>query len=290
VSEARPPEAWTIRRVLDWTRGHFEKQAIDAPRLTAELLLAHVLSTTRVKLFMDLDRPLTKDELGTYRGLIQRRLAHEPTQYLVGHKEFYGRRFAVDPRVLIPRSETELLVEAALQVVPKGAPARVLDVCTGSGCVGVSIAAERESASVWATDVSADALAVARANADALGVSARVTFFEGPWLAPLPADARFDVVVSNPPYVPSGELPTLQAEVRKEPPLALDGGPDGLAVIGPLVAAAAPRLTPGGWLALEIAEDQGARVKALLEDAGLADVRVERDLARHERLVLGRRP
>jgi release factor glutamine methyltransferase len=289
VSEAKAPETWTIRRVLDWTRGHFEKQAIDAPRLTAELLLAHVLATTRVKLFMDLDRPLTRDELTTYRGLIQRRLAHEPTQYLVGHKEFYGRRFAVDARVLIPRSETELLVEAMLQVLPKDAPARALDVCTGSGCIAISIAAERPGVSVWAADVSADALAVARANADALGVSSRVTFFEGALLEPVPADARFDVIVSNPPYIPTAELGGLDAEVRREPHLALDGGADGLAVIRPLVAAAAPRLNPGGWLALEIAEDQGARVKAVLEGAGLSDVRIEKDLARHERLVLGRR-
>jgi release factor glutamine methyltransferase len=289
VSDEKVADVWTIRKVLDWTRGHFDKQAIDAPRLTAELLLAHVLSTTRVKLFMDLDRPLTKEELTTYRGLIQRRLSHEPTQYLVGHKEFYGRRFTVDARVLIPRSETELLVEAGLQVLPKETPARVLDVCTGSGCIAVSIAAERPSASVWASDVSPDALEVAKTNAEALGVSSRVTFFLGSLLDSVPADARFDLVVSNPPYIPTKELPGLDPEVRKEPRLALDGGDDGLAVIRPLVAAAATRLNPGGWLALEIAEDQGARVKAVLEGAGLTDVRIEKDLARHERLVLGRR-
>jgi release factor glutamine methyltransferase len=289
VSDEKVADVWTIRRVLDWTRGHFDKQAIDAPRLTAELLLAHVLSTTRVKLFMDLDRPLTKEELTTYRGLIQRRLTHEPTQYLVGHKEFYGRRFTVDARVLIPRSETELLVEAGLQVLPKDTPARVLDVCTGSGCIAVSIAAERPSASVWASDVSPDALEVAKTNAEALGVSSRVTFFLGSLLDSVPADARFDLVLSNPPYIPTKELPGLDPEVRKEPRLALDGGDDGLAVIRPLAAAAAPRLNPGGWLALEIAEDQGARVKAVLEGAGLTDVRIEKDLARHERLVLGRR-
>ncbi len=289
MSDEKVADVWTIRKVLDWTRGHFDKQAIDAPRLTAELLLAHVLSTTRVKLFMDLDRPLTKEELTTYRGLIQRRLSHEPTQYLVGHKEFYGRRFTVDARVLIPRSETELLVEAGLQVLPKETPARVLDVCTGSGCIAVSIAAERPSASVWASDVSPDALEVAKTNAEALGVSSRVTFFLGSLLDSVPADARFDLVVSNPPYIPTKELPGLDPEVRKEPRLALDGGDDGLAVIRPLVAAAATRLNPGGWLALEIAEDQGARVKAVLEGAGLTDVRIEKDLARHERLVLGRR-
>ncbi|MBL8922916.1 MAG: peptide chain release factor N(5)-glutamine methyltransferase [Myxococcaceae bacterium] len=286
--DPKPQETWTIRRVLDWTRGHFEKQQLESARLTAELLLAHVLSTTRVKLFMDLDRPLTKEELATYRALIQRRLAFEPTQYLIGHKEFYGRRFAVDRRVLIPRSETELLVEGALQVLPKDTPARVLDLCTGSGCVAISIAAERPLASVWATDRSPDALAVAKANAEALGVSGRVTFFEGDLLSPLPVDARFDVIVSNPPYVPTGQLAGLQKEVQHEPKLALDGGADGLAVIRPLVAAALPRLKPGGWLALEIAEDQGAPVKALLDAAGAVETRIEKDLARHDRLVFGR--
>lgn len=283
-------ETWTVRRVIDWTKGHFEKQQLDAPRLTAELLLAHVLATTRVKLFMDLDRPLSKDELASYRALIQRRLAFEPTQYLVGSKEFYGRRFTVDRRVLIPRSETELLVEAVLRQLPKDAPTRVLDVCTGSGCIAISLAAERPLASVWATDLSDDALTVAKTNAEALGVAARVTFFLGNLLEPVPADARFDVIVSNPPYVASGQLKGLQKEVQQEPTLALDGGADGLAVIRPLVAAALPRLKPGGSVALEIAEDQGAQVKALLESQGATDVRLEKDLAKHDRMVFGRAP
>lgn len=290
MSHEAPADAWTIRRVLDWTRGHFDKQEIDAPRLTAELLLAHVLSTTRVKLFMDLDRPLTKEELATYKALIQRRLAFEPTQYLVGSKEFYGRPFKVDARVLIPRPETELLVQGVLAGLPKGAPCRVLDLCTGSGCIAISIAAERPQASVWATDLSAGALEVARANADALGVSSRVTFFEGDLFATVPSDARFDAIVSNPPYISSPQLAGLQREVQKEPQLALDGGPDGLAVLRPLVAAAVPRLKPGGWLALEIDEDQGAAVKALLEAAGAVDVRIDKDFARHERMVFGRAP
>lgn len=281
-------ETWTIRRVLDWTRGHFEKQAVDSPRLTAELLLGHVLSLPRVKLYMDLERPLSKEELATYRALIQRRLAGEPTQYVIGHKEFYGRRFAVDARVLVPRPETELLVEAALRSVPKDAPARVLDLCTGSGCVAVTIAAERPQASVWATDLSPGALAVAKANAEALGLDGRVTFFEGDLLAPVPAEARFDVIVSNPPYVKSGEIAGLQREVQQEPRLALDGGADGLDVIRRLVPAALARLKPGGLLALEIGEDQGAALRDILTRAGARDVTIEKDLAQHERLALGR--
>lgn len=285
-----PPaeQPWTIRRVLDWTRGHFDKQQVDDPRLTSEILLSHVLSLPRVKLYMDLDRPLTRDELATYRGLIQRRIGGEPTQYLVGFREFYGRRFTVDARVLIPRSETELLVEAALRDVKKDAPSRVLDVCTGSGCIAVTIAAERPQASVWATDLMPGALEVAKQNALAHQVDGRVTFFQGDLFGPVPEGATFDVIVSNPPYVKTGDLATLQKEVRQEPREALDGGPDGVTLIARVIEGALPRLKPGGLLALEIAEDEGTAVRELLTRAGYHDVKIEKDLARHERLALGR--
>ncbi len=281
-------ETWSIRRVLDWTRGHFEKQKIDDPRLTSEILLGHVLGLARVKLYMDLDRPLSKEELSTFRALIQRRLAFEPTQYLVGSREFYGRRFAVDARVLIPRGETELLVEAALRDVKKDQPSRVLDLCTGSGCVAITIAAERPQASVWATDLMPGPIEVAKANAEKLGVDGRVTFFQGDLFAAVPEGATFDVIVSNPPYVKSGEIATLQKEVQKEPRAALDGGADGLDLIRKLVVDALPRLKPGGLLAMEIGEDQGEAVKELMTRAGCRDVRIEKDLARHDRIALGR--
>ncbi|MEW5737445.1 MAG: peptide chain release factor N(5)-glutamine methyltransferase [Myxococcota bacterium] len=280
-------EAWTIRKVLDWTRGHFEKHEVDSPRLTAELLLANLLQVERVKLYMDLERPLSKDELAAYRALIQRRLAGEPTQYLVGAKEFYGRRFSVDPRVLIPRSETELLVEAVLRALPKDAPTRVLDLCTGSGCIAVSIAAERPQASVWATDLMAGALEVARGNAARHQVDARVSFFEGDLFAAIPKGAKFDVIVSNPPYVKRGDLPGLQREVQQEPVTALDGGVDGLEVVRGIIDGALPRLKPGGLLALEIGDEQGAATRELLVRAGYHDVRIEKDLARNDRLAFG---
>ncbi len=285
-----PAETWTIRRVLDWTRGHFEKQDVDAPRLTAELLLSFTLKTERVRLYMDLDRPLTKEELASYRALIQRRLAGEPTQYLLGQKEFYGRKFVVDPRVLIPRSETELLVEAVLRALPTDQPARVLDLCTGSGCIALTLAAEREHTSVWATDLSPDALAVARLNAEALGVDALVTFFEGDLFGPLPAQATFDVIVSNPPYIARGELAGLQREVQREPRLALDGGPTGLELLAAIIDQARARLKPGGLLALELGDDQGAAVQTHLTRAEYRDVRIEKDLARLDRLAFGRAP
>jgi release factor glutamine methyltransferase len=281
-------ETWTIRRVLDWTRGHFDKQQVDDPRLTSEILLGHVLTLPRVKLYMDLDRPLTKDELATYRALIQRRLAGEPTQYLVGFREFYGRKFAVDDRVLIPRSETELLVEAALRDVKKDEPSRVLDLCTGSGCVAISIAAERPQASVWATDLMPGPIEVAKKNAEALGVDGRVTFFQGDLLAAVPEGATFDVIVSNPPYVKTSDLATLQREVQKEPRAALDGGADGLDLIRRVVTDGLPRLKPGGLLALEIGDEQGDAVKEIMTRAGCRDVHIEKDLARHDRIALGR--
>jgi release factor glutamine methyltransferase len=282
-------ETWTIRRVLEWTRGHFEKQSVDEPRLTAEILLGHLLSLPRLKLYMDLDRPLAKEELAAYRALIQRRMAGEPTQYLVGVCEFYGRRFQVDARVLIPRSETELLVEASLRHLTKTEPVRVLDLCTGSGCIAVSIAAERPLSSVWATDVMEDALAVARHNAQSLGVDGRVTFFQGNLFAAIPPEASFDVIVSNAPYVRTQDIPTLQTEVQREPKTALDGGHDGLDLIRRLIADGISRLKVGGLMALEIGEEQGDAVKELLSRAGGLEVSIEKDLARHDRIALARR-
>ncbi|HEX5747053.1 MAG TPA: peptide chain release factor N(5)-glutamine methyltransferase [Archangium sp.] len=283
-------ENWTVRKILTWTTQHFEKRGVDAPRLTTEVLLAHALKTTRVRLYVDLDRPLEKTELATFRALIERRMAGEPTQYLTGVREFYNRPFKVDARVLIPRPETELLVEAALHQLPKDGPGMALDVCTGSGCIAISLAAERPQATVMATDLSADACALARENAQALGVAERVTVLQGNLYAPLPPDARFDVVVSNPPYIASAEIPTLSAEVRREPHLALDGGPDGLVLIRKVIEGARRVLKPGGLLAMEIGETQGDAVKALLQAAGYDDARVEKDLERRDRLAFGTQP
>ena len=283
-------QPWTVRRVLGWTTQHFDRLGLDSPRLTAELLLAHVLRTSRVRLYTDLDRPLEATELAAYRGLIARRAAGEPTSYLTGTREFYGRTFAVDPRVLVPRPETELLVEAVLQAVPRDAEVRVLDLCTGSGCVGITLALERPRARVLATDSSPGAVEVARANAAALGAAERFEARLGDLLAPVEGEDPFDVVVANPPYVPTGELPTLSPEVRREPPLALDGGRDGLDVVRRIAAEAPRRLVPGGLVALEIGDGQGPAVHSLLEAVGYGSVRIERDLARHDRLALGTHP
>ncbi|WP_375761765.1 peptide chain release factor N(5)-glutamine methyltransferase [Corallococcus exercitus] len=283
-------DVWTIRRILTWTTGHFEKRGVDAPRLTTEILLAHVLKTGRVRLYVDLDRPLSKDELAAFKALIERRMAGEPTNYLTGTKEFYNRSFKVDARVLIPRPETELLVEAVLHSVPKDAPSRVLDVCTGSGCIAISVAAERPQATVLATDLSKDACALARENAQALGVAERVSVLEGDLFAPLPPGETFRVVVSNPPYIDSGDIAGLSPEVRREPRLALDGGPDGLTALRRVIQGARRVLEPGGLLALEMGETQGSAVLELLRAAGYADARVEKDLERRERMAFGTQP
>lgn len=283
-------ETWTVRRVIGWTTDYFGRREVDAPRLTAEVLLAHVLRGTRVQLYIDLDRPLSKKELADCRGLIERRVAGEPTQYLTGTREFYGRPFAVDHRVLIPRPETELLVEKVLRAIPRQTSCRVLDLCTGSGCIAATVAAERPDASVVATELSKDACEVARANAATLRVADRVRVLEGNLFGPLELGSLFDVAMSNPPYVPTTEIPGLSAEVRREPVLALDGGEDGLEVIRKLVAQAPNWLRPGGLLALEIHEARGAEVLKLLQSAGFERVGLERDFSRLDRVAFGYKP
>ena len=283
-------DTWTIRAVLGWTADYFNRRGVDAPRLTAEVLLAFVLQATRVQLYVDLDRPLKPKELAAYRALIERRISGEPTQYLTGTREFYGRPFAVDPRVLIPRPETELLVDTALEAIPKDAPCRVLDVCTGSGCVAVTLAAERSNATVFATELSSAACEVARSNVATLKVGDRVRVLEGDLFGPLERGSLFHVVVSNPPYVPSEEIAALAAEVRREPRMALDGGGDGLEITRRLADQAPSWLGPGGMLAVEISEGQGPEALRLLQSAGLVRAGLRKDLSRLDRLVFGYKP
>jgi release factor glutamine methyltransferase len=280
---------WTIQRVLAWTSEFFERKAIDSPRLTAELLMAESLGCDRVRLYIDFERPLNKDELARYRAMVERRASGEPTYYLTGRREFYGRSFRVDPRVLVPRPETEHLVEAALERLPADATGPVLDLCTGSGCIGLTLAAERRGLQVVATDLSAGALEVARTNAAALGVEGRVELLQGDLYAPV-AGRRFAMIVSNPPYVPSAEIDGLSAEVKREPRGALDGGADGLDFVRRIAAGTREALEPGGWLLLEIGDGQGAATVAILEGAGLVQAEARPDLAGLDRLALARRP
>jgi release factor glutamine methyltransferase len=280
-------EVWTPLRLIGWTQEFFARNAVDAPRLTAEILLAHALSCDRVRLYLDFDKPLGAPELAAFRELVKRRVAGEPTAYLVGRREFYGRSFRVDPRGLVPRPETELLVDAALEALPAGGAA--LDLCTGTGCVAVTLGLERPGGRVVAVDLSPGAAALARENVAALG-AANVEVLEGDLYAPVPAGTRFDVVVANPPYVPTGELPGLARELHREPRLALDGGPDGLAIARPLVAGAIGRLAPGGTLAVELHESHAEALPRLCLDAGFATAELRRDLAGLPRIVVARAP
>ena len=278
-------ESWTPLKLIAWTQGYFARGGVDAPRLTAEILLAHALRCDRLRLYLDFEKPLVEEELARYRSLVKRRAEGEPTAYLVGAKEFYGRRFRCDARALVPRPETELLVEAALESLPSEGGA-VLDLCTGSGCVGVTLALERPGAHVVATDVSADALALAAENAQDLGAS--VELLCGDLFAPVAGDLRFHVIAANPPYVPGSELPRLARELHREPALALDGGGDGLAVTRRLVAEAPARLRPGGALVVEMHESHEEALPALCLAAGFAHAEARRDLAGLPRLVVAR--
>jgi len=277
-------DSWTPLKLIAWTQGYLARAGVDAPRLTAELLLAQALSCDRVRLYLDFDKPLGAPERAAFRALVKRRAEGEPTAWLLGRREFFGRSFRTDARALVPRPETELLVEAALAALPRGGA--LLDLCTGTGCVAISAALSRPGARVVATELSPGALALARENAAALG--AAVELLEGDLFAPLPSGVRFDVVASNPPYVPTGELAGLSREVRREPLLALDGGPDGLALLSRIVAGAPERLRPGGTLALEMHESHRELLPRMCLEAGLSSAEVRRDLAGLPRLVVAK--
>lgn len=283
-------EPWTIRRVLAWAADDLKKRGHSTPRLDAELLLGKVLNQPRVKLVIDADRPLSKEELAAYRSLHTRRRAGEPVAYLLGVREFYGRPFRVDARVLIPRPDTEILVEVALaRTDARSLSLRALDLCTGSGCVAITIARERPTARVLGTDISGPALDVARDNAVRLGAF-NVAFFEADLFA-LPPGARagkLDLVTANPPYIPDGEEPELPVDIRKfEPHTALFGGPDGLAFVRRIVREAPDHLDAGGVLAVEVAAGQAPTVAALFRDRGFDAVETRRDYGGHERVVSG---
>jgi release factor glutamine methyltransferase len=293
-SESRPAAAapaaqpWTVLDVIRWTAARFGERGLATPRLDAELIVAHVLALPRIQLYVQSDRPLSAAELGDIRGLIKRRQAGESVAYLVGKKEFWGLELAVDARVLVPRPDTETLIEEARARLEGLEAPRIADVGTGSGALAVTLAKLRPDAVVFASDVSVGALEVARGNAERLGVA--VTFLEGDLAAPLLPHAPFRLIVANLPYIPSGALAALPPEVRAEPALALDGGADGLDLVRRLIGAAPALLAVGGALALEIGAGQAAATSALLTAAGFVEISVRPDLAGVERVVAGVRP
>lgn len=253
--------------------------------LENRILLCQATGLTRVQLITQGDRPLAPDEAQRLGALVARRLRGEPIAYIVGKREFFGLDFQVGPAVLIPRPDTELIVELALERLPQG-PSRLLDMGTGSGAIAVAVAHTRPDADVTALDVSPDALAVARANAAANGASVR--FLESSWFDALAPGETFDVIASNPPYIAAGDAHLAQGDLRFEPVGALTDHADGLSALRIIVAGGPRHLVPGGWLLLEHGYDQAAAVRALLADAGFADVQSWQDLAGIERVSGGR--
>ena len=255
------------------TAEYLEKKGIDSPRLTAEILLAHKLNVDRITLYLIFDQPLTENELSGYRTLIKRRLQREPLQYIVGVQEFWSLEFAVTPQVLIPRPETELLVEQAierLKAVPaeENKPPGILDLGTGCGAIAISLAKAVQQARIWATDISAEALKLARLNAEKHGVSDRITFIQGSlWEPLLDQGLTFDHILSNPPYIATEEFENLSPEVRDyEPRLALDGHNDGMTYIQTIIREAPVFMNPGGWIMLEMAPGQTEKALGLIGD------------------------
>lgn len=282
MTVAAEPQAATIEAQLLRARRQLASAAVDEPRRTADSLLAAVLECDASHLFAHPERELTEQEAAQFSALINRRANGEPTQYLTGVREFYGRDFAVNPSVLIPRPETELLVEAVLELATTDA--KILDVCTGSGCIATTLVCERSTYRLFASDISVDALDTARRNAARHG--AAITFSERDLLTDI-EDASFDVIVSNPPYVSERDRPTLSREVQREPALALFAGDDGLDVYRRLIPTAKQALRPGGLLALELGYDSLPGVRDLLGDWDAVEFRP--DLAGIPRIALARR-
>ena len=286
------PEDWTIARVLTWASDDFKGRGIDSARLDAELLLAEALGLDRIRLIVESRRPLAPAELGRFRDLIKRRRGGEPIAYILGRREFFGLEFRVDARVLIPRPDTETLVEVALERTrSRDMFGNALDLCTGSGCVAIAFAKQRPTWRVTATDLSEAALALAFENAQRLGAIFGMHFAAGDLFDAIAADQRFDLITANPPYVSGAEVAKLDKSIRDfEPKLALSSGEDGLDLIRRIVADAGPRLAPSGVLALEVQYDQADRVAELFAAAGFVDLDKRRDLGGHERVVSGVRP
>ncbi len=279
-------ETWTLLKLLRWTTNYFAEKGIDNPRLDAELLLANVLKLDRVGLYLNYDRPLSRDELDVARPLVKKRGQREPLQYLLGSTEFWSLPFKVTPAVLIPRADTEILVEEAL--ARAGSAGELLDVGTGSGAIVISLASELPDWQLTGLDISAAALAIARENIELNQVAERVQLVQGD-LAELPVQ-QYDLIVSNPPYIAQQEWDELMPEVRCfEPQLALLAENEGLGCYQQLAAQADSRLKSGGWLLFEVGYQQADSVQELLIAAGLSNLFIRKDYSGQPRVVGGQK-
>jgi len=287
-------ENWTILKLIKWTTDYLLGKGVATPRLDAELLLAHVLEMDRTHLYMNFDKAVIKTELSAFRELVKRRAKREPLQYITGCQEFWSKKLMVDPFVLIPRPETELLVEEGIREVGRSFAEEdtieILDVGTGSGALAIALASEFKNAGVTAVENSHKAVIMARKNIEAQFPPLAVTVTEGDLFEKL-GDKSFHMIVSNPPYIPTGELESLQPEVRDyEPVSALDGGVDGLDYFRRIIPGSLDHLKPGGWLMLEHGEGQSDEVQEIFNSTGSYEpIEAVRDLSGIFRVVKGRR-
>lgn len=289
-----PSKIWRVVDLLDWTVGYFQQHGIPNPRLDAEVLLGHLLEKSRLQLYLHFEMPVFQEHLTPFRELIKKRIAHTPVSYLTNRKEFMSLDFYVDERVLIPRPETEQLVETILTAETRDCQ-RLLELGTGSGVIATSLAVQHPEWEIVATDISESALAVARQNAETHACAARIKFVAGDLFEPIEAihangSAQFDWIVCNPPYIKNTERDTLRPDVRDyEPEIALFGGEDGLDVIRRLIAEAPKYLAPSGKLILEIGATQADTVRVLLEtESAYETYELFKDYAEKERVVLAK--
>jgi release factor glutamine methyltransferase len=279
----------TIEEALRQAVATLERADLESPDIEVRWMLAHVLQLSQTELAVQRTRCLTPIEARCFADLVAERAARRPLQHLLGDVEFYGRRFIVRPGVLIPRPETESVAEMALRLLPARQPAAVADVGCGAGVLAVTIACERPQATTWCTDLARPAVDLTRRNAAAHDVAGRVQVVRGDLLTSLATAARFDLVVSNPPYIPSADIAGLAPEVRDhDPRLALDGGADGLDLVRRLLAEAHPHLRPSGRILIELGYDQGERAARLATARGWLEVEVLPDLAGRDRMLVAR--
>jgi release factor glutamine methyltransferase len=278
----------TVLEVLQNTAVYFAKKQVEHPRLNIEHLLADALGKKRIELYLEFDRPLSDRELEPLREKVRRRAEGEPLQHLLGHWDFFGRTFKTDRRALIPRSETELLVEEVLKRLTMREPkaTRLVDVGTGSGILAITFALEQPELEVVAADISADALALAQENAERLGVSQRIVFRRSDLLDQI--DGSFDWIVANLPYIPTADISGLQREVRFDPALALDGGEDGLTIVKRLIESIPGKIASNGAVALELGQGQAKGVADFLARQNYRDVSIMKDYQGVERVLIAR--
>ncbi len=287
----KPPVRWTIKEVLEWTADYFKTKGIVTGRLDAEVLLAHCLSVDRLHLYLNLDRPLVPDERARFRAAVRRRAAREPVALITGKKEFWSLQLSMVPGILIPRPDTEILVEAILDEIREKPAPTVWEIGTGSGAIALSLAREMPAAWLLATDVDPLAISTARGNAQAAQIDRTIDFVVCDLCGGIRESQVFDVVCSNPPYIPRDAIAELEPEItRFEPLRALDGGPDGLDIIRELAKQASTHLKPEGALLLEIGDSQEEAVREIFSSLGkLKDISTVRDLAGKPRVIKGRR-